>query len=54
MSVPGPYLTPSELVFLNGDKFAQKAGVFNKIKLMHVDLSVNVIQLTQMAVASAF
>ncbi len=54
MSVPGSYLTPSELVYLHGDKFAQKAGVFNKIKLMHVDLSVNDAQLVQMAVAAAF
>src|SRR5512135_3159717 len=54
MSVPGSYLTPSELVYLNGEKFAQKAGVFNKIKLMHVDLSVNDAQLVQMTVAAAF
>src|SRR5512135_2417894 len=54
MSVPGSYLTPSELVYLNGEKFAQKAGVFNKIKLMHLDLSVNDAQLVQKVVAAAF
>ncbi len=54
MSVPGPYLTPSELVYLNGEKFAQKAGVFNKAELMHIDLSVDMIQLVQMAIAAAF
>ncbi len=54
MNDPESYLTPSELVYLNGEKFAQKAGVFNKIKLMHVDLSVNDAQLVQMTVAAAF
>ncbi len=54
MDIPGSKLTPSELVYLNGEKFAQKAGVFNKIKLMHMDLSVNDAQLVQMAVAAAF
>ncbi len=54
MSVPDLYLTPSELVYLNGEKFAQKAGVFNKTQLMHVNLGVNMIQLVQMAVAAAF
>ncbi len=54
MSVPESVLTPSELVYLNGEKFAQKAGIFNKIKLMHVDLSVNDAQLVQMAFAAAF
>ena len=45
MSVPGPYLTPSELVYLNGEIFAQKAGVFNKVQLLHTNLSVNMVQL---------
>ncbi len=54
MSVSDLHLTPSELVYLNGEKFAQKAGVFNKIKLMHLDMSVNDTQLVQMTVAAAF
>ena len=54
MSVPGPYLTPSELVYLNGEIFAQKAGVFNKVQLLHTNLSVNMVQLAQMAVVAAF
>ncbi len=47
-------LTPSELVYLNGEKFAPKAGVFNKVKLMHIDLSVDEVQLVQKAAAAAF
>ena len=54
MSAADAYLTPSELIYLNGEKFAQKAGVFNKVQLMHIDLGVNLIQLVQMVVASAF
>ncbi len=53
MSVPNAPLTASELIYLNGEKFAQKAGLFNKVKLMHTDLSVDVVQLVQMAVAAA-
>jgi hypothetical protein len=54
MSVSNASLTPSEMVFLNGDQFAQKAGLFNKVKLMHTDLSVDGVQLVQMAAAAAF
>ncbi len=54
MSDSDAFLTPSELVYLNGEKFAQKAGLFNKVKLMHTDLSVDVVQLVQAAVAAAF
>ncbi len=54
MNIPGATLTPSELVYLNGEKFAQKAGVFNKIKLMHLDQSINDAQLVQMTAAAAF
>jgi hypothetical protein len=54
MSVPESFLTPSEQVFLNGEKFAQKGGLFGKVRLMHIDLEVNVTQLAQMAVAAAF
>ncbi len=54
MSIPGATLSPSELVYLNGEKFSQKAELFNRIKLMHLDQGVNNAQLVQMTVAAAF
>jgi hypothetical protein len=54
MNAPPPYLTPSEWVYLNGEKFASKSGVFNKTRLVHADLSVSQAQLAQAALAAAF
>jgi hypothetical protein len=54
MNAPSPDLTPSELVYLNGEKFASKSGVFNKTRLVHTDLSVSQAQLAQAALAAAF
>jgi len=48
------YLTPSEHVYLNGEKFAAKGGVFNKTRLMHIDLQVDTKQLAQAVIAAAF
>jgi hypothetical protein len=48
------YLTPSEHVYLNGEKFAPKAGIFGKTRLMHMDFDANVIQLVQAIFAAAF
>jgi hypothetical protein len=48
------YLTPSEHVYLNGEKFAPKAGIFGKTRLMHVDFDANVTQLVQSVLAAAF
>jgi hypothetical protein len=53
MNTP-PYLTPSEQVYLNGEKFASKGGVFNKTRLMHIDLQVDTKQLAQAVIAAAF
>jgi len=53
MSTP-LYLTPSEHVYLNGEKFAAKAGVFNKTRLMHTDVQVDIKQLAQAVLAAAF
>jgi hypothetical protein len=53
MNAPA-YLTPSELVYLNCEKFAEKGGVFNKTHLMHIDFQVDARQLAQAAVAAAF
>ncbi len=47
------YLTPSEHVYLNGEKFAPKAGIFAKTRLMHVEFDANVIQLVQAVFAAA-
>ena len=54
MNAIPPYLTPSELVYLNGEKFAQKAGVFNKTRLMHMDLNVSETPLAQAVLVAAF
>jgi hypothetical protein len=54
MNTIPPYLTPSELVYLNGEKFAQKAGVFNKTRLVHLDLDVSAAPLAQAVLAAAF
>ena len=48
------YLTPSEHVYLNGEKFAPKAGIFGKTRLMHMDFDANVTQLVQAIFAAAF
>ncbi len=41
---PNAYLTPSELVYLNGEKFAQKVRLGNT-KLLHNDQDVGLVQL---------
>ncbi len=48
------FLTPSEHVYLNGEKFAPKAGIFGKTHLMHVDFDANVTQLVQAIFSAAF
>jgi hypothetical protein len=53
MNAPA-YLTPSEHVYLNGEKFAPKAGVFNKTRLMHMDYQVEVKPFAQAVMAAAF
>ncbi len=53
MNAPA-YLTPSEQVYLNGEKFAPKGGIFNKTRLMHIDFQVDCPQLAQAAMAAAF
>ncbi len=53
MNAPA-YLTPSEQVYLNGEKFAEKGGVFNKTRLMHIDYQVDTKQLAQVVIAAAF
>lgn len=47
-------LTPSEQVFLQGERFASKGGLVNRIKLMHVDQDVSVSELVQAMFAAAF
>lgn len=47
-------LSASEMVYLQGEKFSPKAGVFNKIKLLHVDQDVNVNELVMNLLAAAF
>lgn len=47
-------LSASEMVYLQGDKFAQKAGIFNKVKLLHIDQDVNVNELVMNMLAAAF
>src|SRR5512138_3667470 len=54
MNAIPPCLTPSEWVYLNGEKFASPSGVFNKTRLVHTDLSVSQAQLAQAALAAAF
>lgn len=46
-------LTPSELIYLNGEKYAKKHFV-NNIKLMHMDLSVSSDELAHAMLSSAF
>jgi hypothetical protein len=53
MNAPA-FLTPSEQVYLNGEKFADKGGVFNKTRLMHIDFQVDTKQLAQAVIAAAF
>lgn len=46
-------LTPSELVFLNGQLFAEKAWIGN-VSLLHTDAKVSAAQLGQAVLAAAF
>jgi hypothetical protein len=50
---PNLPLTPSELIFLNGEMFAPKASLVNKVKLMHTDLGVSGPDLVQAILATA-
>lgn len=45
--------TLSEQVFLQGDRFAAKAGIVNKVKLMHVDQEVSATDLVTQMMATA-
>jgi len=54
MDATPAYLTPSEHVYLNGEKFAAKAGIFGKTRLMHMEFDANVIQLVQAIFAASF
>lgn len=54
MNTPSIYLTPSELVYLNGEKFAATSKLRHKIRLLHIDAQVDVLQLAQMTIAAAF
>ena len=54
MDATPAYLTPSERVYLNGEKFAPKAGIFGKTRLMHMEFDVNVTQLVQAIFSAAF
>ena len=49
-----PYLTTSEQVYLQGEKFAEKGGLLNKYKLMHTDEQVSLSDLVSKVVAAAF
>jgi len=46
-------LTASEMVFLHGEKFASKAGLLNKQKLIHLDQEVSRPELVTSIVAAA-
>lgn len=54
MSVNDTSLTASEQVFLQGEKFAEKAGLLNKFKLMHIDQDVSPSDLATNIIAAAF
>lgn len=48
-----PYLTASEQVYLQGEKFAEKGVFLNKYKLMHTDEQVSLSDLVTKVVAAA-
>jgi hypothetical protein len=54
MNTTPAYLTPSEQVYLNGEKFIPKGGVFNTTRLIHMDYAVGAAPLAQTLVAAAF
>ena len=54
MNTTPAYLTPSEQVYLNGEKFVPKGGVFNTTRLIHMDYAVGAAPLAQVLVAAAF
>jgi len=54
MSLFTPFpLTPSELVYLNGEQYAKKRMI-NNVKLLHADLSVSASELAYAMLATAF
>ena len=46
--------TPSEIVLLNGERFASKAGLFDKVRLMQGDKDVSLSSLSRMMLIAAF
>lgn len=46
-------LTPSEVVFLQGDQFARKARS-NKVELLHADLAVSAEELGRAILVASF
>lgn len=47
-------LTPSELVYLNGEKYSPKKALINNTKLMHIDLNVATNELVHAMLCTAF
>lgn len=47
-------LTPSELVYLNGEKYSPKKALINNTKLMHIDLNVATNELINAMLCAAF
>jgi hypothetical protein len=47
-------LTPSELVYLNGEKYSPKKALINNTRLMHMDLNVATNELINAMLCSAF
>ena len=47
-------LTPSELIYLSGEKYSPKKALINNTKLMHIDLSVATNELVHAMLCIAF
>ena len=47
-------LTPSELIYLSGEKYSPKKALINNTKLMHIDLSVATNELVHAMLCAAF
>lgn len=54
MTLRASALIPSELVYFNAEKLVSTKGVFNKTGLLHTDVQVNRVELTQHLLAAAF
>lgn len=54
MKTTPSFLTPSEHVYLHGEKFSPKSGFLGKTRLLHMEYDVKSVELVQAMISAAF